>query len=223
MTVLNFILQEESVLLVTDTLVSNGKTWEPNLFTTKVFAVPHWDGLICGTGVMSFLTAWYNYVNTTVLATDLRHLNEHVPEALRTLYANSPDILHQDYTSTVYHFGFDPYSNNFCGFAYRSTNNFESEVLPFGIGLKPAPKGEPIEINQFPADLIHQAIVQKHEDENDDCNQRVGIGGELISYSLQKVNTDSGYQIMTQITKCHRFDDADTAYSIAVDNLHGSD
>ena len=50
MTVLNFLLTDEAVYLLTDTVLSDPDDLSPVTFTTKIHALPHLQALICGTG-----------------------------------------------------------------------------------------------------------------------------------------------------------------------------
>jgi hypothetical protein len=40
-------------------------------------------------------------------------------------------------TTTVYHFGFSEVTGLIHSFAYRSANNFQSEKIAYGLGIKP--------------------------------------------------------------------------------------
>jgi hypothetical protein len=50
MTVLNFLLTNEAVYLLTDTVLSDPDDLSPIAFTTKVHPLPHLQAVICGTG-----------------------------------------------------------------------------------------------------------------------------------------------------------------------------
>ena len=221
LTVLNFHLQEDIVCLVTDTIASNSEDMSPVFFTTKVYPTPHWEGLICGTGVSKFIVEWFSEAITSVLAKDIRHLNEFAPSVLRELFVKYQGYGNRDLTSTVYHFGFDHNADRFIGFAYRSTADFVSEELKYGSGIKPHPEDiSSLEINAIPADLISIVHAQKLRDDSLPVQERVGIGGHLILYLMQRVERDDGsYSVTTEINRFFEFPDYEEAYLQACLNL----
>ena len=218
MTVLNVQFQPDLVFIVGDTVVSDPSDMSPAFFMTKVYPVPLWKGVICGTGLGNLLVAWFPRVTTSILARDIRHLNEFVPPILRELSSE-----HQGYagTSTIYHFGFDERENRFIGFAYRSSSDFISETLPYGTLIKPNPNGAiPIEVERLPDDFVGIACQQKALDDSAPSGERVGIGGELFAYALQRETRQDGKsEVVTTIARCHTFDDYEPAYQCACDKL----
>ena len=79
MTSLNVMLSNEAVYISIDTLISDPEDMLPVLHTTKLYPVPHWNGVICGPGIMNFIVGWYAYALTSVLARDIEHLDEFAP------------------------------------------------------------------------------------------------------------------------------------------------
>ena len=220
MTILNFVLDEKGVYLLTDTVASDPDDMEPINFTTKVFPAPHWQGLICGTGILQFITAWYVHAITSIVAKDIKHLDQFAPDILRSRFTEFQEQANGEFTSTIYHFGFDDLAGKFIGFAYRSTNDFDSEQLDYGIGLKPNPEVDPPDIIEFPIDLIPIAELQKVKDAKKPLDQRVGVGGQLISYVMRHVDVGDGeYQVTTAIHRCHEFSDFPAAYMRACAKL----
>lgn len=219
---MNFVLQEDLVGIVTDSVVSSPADMQPMLFTTKVYPVPHWKGLICGTGIMNVVTEWAFAAMTSILARDLIHLDEFAPDALRTLFKKVTTQLGATGTVTLYHFGFSAIENRFVGFAYRSTNNFVSEQLGYGIGLKPDPQLAPeenVSITDFPGDLVSMALLQKAKDEAKPVEDRVGIGGELFAYLMRRDDNGSVY---LNVSQCGAFEDFEAAYQHACSQLPAS-
>lgn len=222
MTIMNFILQEDLVGIVTDSVVSHPTDMGPMLFTTKVYPVPHWKGLICGTGIMNVVTEWAFVAMTSILARDIVHLDEYAPAALQGLFDRVGAELGATGTVTLYHFGFNSDEDRFVGFAYRSTNNFASERLQYGIGLKPDPElseDEDVNITSFPDDLVSLARLQKAKDEAKPVEDRVGIGGELFSYLMQP---DGQGNIFQSISRCGAFEDFQASYQRACGRLPGN-
>jgi hypothetical protein len=211
-TILNFVLAEEAVYLVTDTVVSDPVDMSPICFTTKVFPAPHWHGLICGTGIMQFIVEWYCTAVTSILATDMVHLDEFAPDIIRSLYQKYQADPDREITSTIYHMGLDRSERRFVGFAYRSTADFAGERLEYGIGLKPDPEDASLAITHFPSDFIAIAEMQKLKDETKPLVKRVGIGGELISYTMQLVDVGGKPEASMTICKCYEFPDWNAMY-----------
>jgi hypothetical protein len=220
MTVLNFMLAEEAVYILSDTIVSDPATMDPITFTSKVYPAPHWEGLICGTGIMQFVTEWYLRAITTIVAQDIVHLDQFTPRTASQLFEKYKTSAGRKATSTLYHFGFDRIESRFVGFAYRSTNDFASERLPYAIGIKPNPGNPDLEIKSFPDDFIRLAQLQKQLDDTKPAAERVGVGGHLIAYMLQRVDTNGlRHEIQTTIRRCYEFPDYSAAYVKACSKL----
>jgi hypothetical protein len=218
-TILNFALAQDAVYLVTDTLVSDPVDMGPLFFTAKVFPAPHWQGLICGTGVQQFIVEWYCTAITSILAIDMKHLDEFVPDMIRPMYQQYQFDQDREITSTIYHIGLDRSERRFVAFAYRSTNDFVGEPLEYGIHLKPDPEDASMVFNHFPADFITIAEMQKLEDETKPMVERVGIGGDLISYMMQIVDVNGQPETQMAIVRCHKFPDTDAMYQSACSRL----
>jgi len=221
MTVLDFHIQEDEIYLITDTMVSEAQSMEPILFTTKVFPVPHWEGLICGTGIMQFINSWFHTAVSNILATDVVMLDEFTPDQLRELWTHGYIENEGNYSSTIYHLGFDRAENRFVGFAYRSTDDFVSERLEYGTRTKPNPENaDNFELTTFPEDFIELAESQKLEDESKPVSERVGVGGSVIAYRLWRQELEGGQILVnTLIWKCYEFSDTAKAYQTACANL----
>ncbi len=221
MTVLDFHMQEDAIYLITDTMVSEAQSMEPIHFTTKVFPVPHWEGLICGTGIMQFINSWFHTAVSNVLATDVVMLDEFTPDQLQELWTHGYIENEGNYSSTIYHLGFDRAENRFVGYAYRSTDDFISEKLEYGTRTKPNPENaDNFELTNFPKDFIELAESQKLEDESKPISERVGVGGSVIAYRLWRQELEDGQILVnTLIWKCHEFSDAAKAYQMACANL----
>lgn len=191
MTAINILLEPRRVCVAMDTLVArHGRPWR---FTSKIFTVPHLGGAICGTGVLRFITDWFVQLQTEVLAPDLITLDAHVPGALRLLAR--AHHLDADNTTTIYHFGLDPRTERFRGFAYRSAHGFRSEELRHGRLVKPPADG-PVD-GPLPAAFVQLMERQKAEDRALPPRERVGIGGDLHFLIMTPGRYD--------LHHCHRF------------------
>jgi hypothetical protein len=219
MTILNFALLEDAVYVMTDTLVTTDGT-DPCFFTTKVHVVPHLNGLVAGTGALGFILAWSRHLLGGLLSVDIAHADEFVPGILRGLRNTMPEEFEGERTATIYHFGYDEADRRFVGFAYRSTDDFESEPLAYGVGTKPAFVIEMQGNLGWPDDFIDICEAQKLADEATPPGARVGVGGYLVSYEMNVERMAEGEDfVRTLVTRPHKFADCDTAYATALSSI----
>lgn len=193
MTALNILLEPHRVCIAMDTLVArHGQPWR---FTSKIFPLPHLSGAMVGTGVLRFVMDWFVQLQTEVLAPDMLALDHHVPGALRLLARGHH--LDAAATTTIYHFGLDPETRAYRGFAYRSAHGFRSEELRRGRLLKP-PVAGPAD-GPLPAAFVALMERQKAEDRALPPAERVGIGGDIHFLIMTPGRYD--------LHRCHRFAD----------------
>jgi hypothetical protein len=210
MTILNYLLTDEAVYVLTDTVLSDPDDLSPVTFTTKTHALPHLQALICGTGHAQAIAEWVATVNLAVLVRDVVHLDQFAPTKLRKLFARYPNegAGEREITTTLYHFGFDERAGRFAGFAYRSADDFRSEPLPQGFGLKPAPDW-PVDgrkITRLPEHFIAIAKRQKAQNEAAEASKRVMVGGKLIFCVMQRVpGAGNSPTVQTSLAVCHSF------------------
>ncbi len=204
-TAFNYFLHPQVVLVSMDTLRSDpGRAIHG--FSSKVFPLPHLHGVLCGTGSLDLVLEWFRFIQTRASATDMRDLDDVAPEQLALLAANKA---YSGIESTLYHFGLDRIAGQLRGWAYRSTNSFQSESLvESGLGLKPAPPAvESLQRLWFEiameGDAAHAFVevmkLQKEYDRKRAPGERVGIGGEIHLLAL----TAESQTLWT----CHEFDD----------------
>lgn len=217
MTVLNFAITPDGIFVVMDTLVtSDGK---PAFFTSKATPVPHLNGLICGTGYQNFFHRWSLRVLGGIVAFDIPHLDLFATENLREVWAELSEEERQAGTSTIYHFGYDRGDDEFVGYAYRSTNDFEGEQLLQGIATKPPYRGE-LPMMGFPDDFVEVCRAQRIEQDKTPLEERVYIGGQITAYTMQR-NQQEGREgeIWFGIETAFEFDDFDAMYVDCLDGL----
>ena len=183
-----------------DTLSLGSDEGKPLLFTSKISPLPHLAGLICGTGVLDFIANWVAYVQTNVVAKDIQQLSLYTPNPLRDLWQKFQFTEQQ--TSTIYCFGYSKTDLRFKGYAFRSTNGFNSEELQYSIGIKPPVPN--MEIEEIPADIIRIMCYQKDQDDRLPLRRRIGIGGEIHF----AVATPSQIKMLV----LYRFDDYEDCY-----------
>lgn len=179
----------EQILVATDTLaVETGGA--PLMFSSKAIYLPHLRIIVAGTGLGMFSGDWAMEVNNRMVLSGIQNLNYHSPEALRKRWENyeSEYSLPEGMTTTVYHFGLSEEDQSVLGYAYRSINNFDSERLSYGFGLKPECKlpeqGSLIE--HLPSMMKEQRLHQQERP----LTERLYIGGECVATHLTKAGCD---------------------------------
>lgn len=206
MTAAIFSIAPEHVIVATDTLAVAGDTRSPLMFTTKFYPLPHLGGAMFATGLGDLALSWFGRLQRFV-ATDIHHLDQFVTNELR---AADDELKHDPaLTTTVYHVGFSHLEGRYVAFAYRSTNDFKSERLSYGLFTKP-----PVSDAEFAEcidDFIRGMTQQKQADDALPPSQRVHIGGEIQILRLQ----DQQMFIQT----VHRFDDYDEHFERMCANL----
>jgi hypothetical protein len=198
MSSLIFYTDATQTLVATDTLAVH-PGGQPHHFTTKAFFLPHLRMLIAGTGVAGFLDAWHLILNTRMAVRDVLHVDPFAPNLLKGIWARLKEgtKLSDRTTTTVYHFGYS--GGAMRTFAYRSTNDFGSESLPYGLATKP-PCTVP-ENYSLPTDIKSMMEDQRRMQSGVSKDERLYIGGEIQIHHL----LESGCQIYT----LDRFEDCE--------------
>jgi hypothetical protein len=111
MSSLIFHFAPEQVIIATDTLATTTDTKEPLFFSTKVYPLPHLNGVMCCTGVATVGLEWFTHLARFIVR-DFHHLDQFVTPALIEL-ASQYD-LDDDLTATVYHFGYSEAEGALC-------------------------------------------------------------------------------------------------------------
>lgn len=191
MTILNWEMTAQHVLILSDTLAIGGQDKRARHFTTKVYPAPHIEAVITGTGLHEVATRFYMSVVGGYIVDDVEHLSDFAPETLREIWkgigAEIPGA-----TATIYTFGLSQDDGNFTGYAYRSTADFEAERMKHGIAVKPGtPTAEDLQrLDGLPAFIAVSRKQQAH-DRGLPRGDRVGIGGDLWMYLLTKTERGS--------------------------------
>lgn len=183
-TLLNWELAPDHVLLLSDTLVLSSDDKRPRSFMTKIFTAPHIGALITGTGISELVTRFYLHVVSGMVVDDVVHLSEFAPESLRTIWEKLADQMPEGATATIYTFGLS--EDGFAGFAYRSTSDFEAEELQYSMAAKPAPDMAKLAAVDSFEDFLTLARGQQEDDRARPRMDRVGIGGDLWMYLMTK-------------------------------------
>jgi hypothetical protein len=185
MSSLIFHTDQNQAFAATDTLAVSPNS-APLMFTTKAFAIPHLKMVICGTGAGGFLGKWFIEINDKMIVKGIDNLDFHTPKILSALWDSyrkefSPS---EKQTTTVYHFGLSEEDGFIHTYAYRSTGNFKSEPLAYGVGYKPECKIS--EGYGFPTDIKKIMDEQRSIQLSKPKDERVYIGGEIQIFHLTK-------------------------------------
>jgi hypothetical protein len=199
MSALIFNLNPQQVIVAADTLATAAHTKKPAFFSTKVYPLPHLNGIMCATGLDDLAADWFNQFRRFI-AKDILHADQYVTRSLIEL--GKRHSLDSQQTTTIYHFGYSEVEQRYVGFAYRSENNFVSERREYGLYVKP---GAPTAKLETFKDLVSIMSTQRREDNAKPVDERVFIGGEVHCFTLQ----DKTMTIQT----LHRFEDYDDLYT----------
>ena len=197
MSSLIFATDSEQVFVATDTLAVS-YDGEPSFFTTKAFIVPHLRMIIAGTGLMS---KWFVQVVHGMVVRGIEHLDFHTPENLNRIWKNLKEEfpIPDNYTTTIYHMGFSEEDELIKSYAYRSTNDFDSEQLTYGLRYKP--ECTVPENYSLPFDIPAMMKDQRERQSLQPKESRLYIGGEIQITHLTK----NGYNAYSLC----KFDDYD--------------
>ena len=213
MSLLTFVHEEKSAMILTDTLATTPRG-ETLMFLSKAWAVPHMNMAIANTGVGTLGDRWNQYLHSSLLARDVEMVNEFAPQQLRRIWSEilaEHDIAKAP-TATMYHFGFPEDSDQLVRYVYRSTESFEPERHEEpGFAIKPWPDGE----FEPPGDVDEWvALAERVRAEQDarSADERTYIGGELYLLILEN------WQSRT--VRVHRFRDYEQAWLDMNDRLH---
>ncbi len=209
MSSLIYFIDKSQVLVATDTLAVSYDEHAPFMFTTKAFIVPHLKMIMCGTGAAGFCGEWFIKVNHNMVVRDIDHLDYHTPDNLSALWAEfKKKFSPLDTTTTVYYFGFSAEDSCLHAYAYRSTSDFKSERLQYGLGLKP--ECTPTNTSDFLEDIKKMMREQRQLQANKPKEERLYIGGEIQIHHLGK----KGFNVFT----LDRFEDFETYQTAIYEN-----
>ncbi|WP_144267127.1 hypothetical protein [Comamonas thiooxydans] len=186
--------------VATDTLAVD-ESGTPLNWTTKAIHIPHMRMIVAGTGLAGICSAWFSIINERMAVRGIESLNKFAQGQLKSLYNRCLEEIGfpQGITTTIYHFGFSEDTNQVVAFAYRSTNDFRSERLGYGMHAKPACNFETEA--EFPLSIIEMMKSQRELEAAKPASERLHIGGEIQVLHMTPQGTNS--------VCMYRFDDAD--------------
>ncbi len=154
------------------------------MFTTKAFAVPHLKMIVCGIGAGGFLGKWFVQINDQMIVKGIDNLDFHTPKILSELWSSHKEKFSESQTTTVYHFGFSEEDGFVHTYAYRSTGNFKSEALGYGMGITPECTllRKDVVLADIKKMMDEQRIIQTSKPKD----ERIFIGGEVQIHTSLK-------------------------------------
>jgi len=208
MTALNYLIQEDRICLAMDTLVVSADKKIPIHYQTKFSILPHLNLVVAGTGRIDFIQEWFQCVNGSLNVKDIEGLDEISPDILRSEWS----IIYDESckSSTIYHFGYSQDKQEYTGFAYRSTNDFQSERLICSVGIKPEVTIPSAEGDQLPQLLVDIMPEQRRINEGLPASEKLGIGGD-ICFLVMKDKQIS-------VAPVYRFESYDSDFDVMLRN-----
>ena len=187
MSSLLFYTDENEAVVATDTLLHYSVDTPPG-YASKAISIPHMRMIIAATGSALLFSRWVGLVNNQGFALDVNAVDAHAPQELQALWSELNrhlPALH-DQSATIYHFGISDESGKIHGFAYRSVSDFKSELLDYGLGVKPELMDNGgIDLSSFP-DCAPEIMRAQSRQEDEKTKDRVYIGGTTQVTHLTK-------------------------------------
>lgn len=218
MTALDFLIQDDIVVVAMDTLSLRAIDHKPHKMVTKFMPIPHMNSLICGTGNMGAIIDWFSWVEKNVIANGIYQLDRITQQVIKEFMRKH----NGDNSCTIYQFGLHELDGKFHGYAYRSANEFKSEELLQGIAVKPSEAFltsdgtidlSPYISEELPIQEVFSNIMQRQKEYDDKLKigDRLGIGGIIQIVILSK-------DIIT-IRNYKYFDDFESTHIEMLNNL----
>lgn len=195
MSILNFLNTKDSIIICSDSLTSE-ECGVPRQFTTKVFPLPHLNTIIGCTGCQNVVLKWLNFIESNVIANDVKQLNAVSPEHIKRIYEETTKGCFPRPSTTIYHFGYDLADAKYYVYAYRSTKQFMSEIIPEGFYYKPGEEIDSEVIQKNNTNELHEldcmsllkeiCLTQQRVDKEKNSTERLGIGGSVFLYYMSE-------------------------------------
>lgn len=220
MTAINWWLQPEGVVIVSDSLMGCVPPGVPRTevvpaaFVQKVFPVPHLDAVISGRGDSDIIVAWVNRAATRVLARDFDVLCDLAPDLIRKTVQECNDGRDFDFdgTTSIFMWGWSARAGRFVGFSYRSPKNYVPEPMGYGVVFAPMFDAERPDIKeamggeQTPIALV-KAMQQQHLEHPAD------VGGDVMIMTMTKPSDE---EIEYSARRLFRFENYEDDYEAAL-------
>lgn len=207
MTLLMYGIDPTQIYIVMDTLAAR-PDGSPLIFQTKMMAFPHIEVVVAATGSANLASQWFALVRERIPSRDIDTLDARTPQALRELLEDLGGDEALRSTATIYHFGWSPTEDRYVGYAYRSTNDFESERLADGFGVKPVTEVDGERVLDFETPTTVEEIFELakvrhglHDGIEGPFDVPIRIGGDIIAtfmnarvITMQKLGTLDGFE-----------------------------
>jgi len=186
MSIVNGLLQSETVVVFGDTLVLGGDlavSFEPKVTYHAVAGV-----LVAGRGMKEAVDAFSRSLSRDFPGAGVHDLAELGRPALQKAWSDryDPDLAEMCNT-TAFLWGWDAEAERFAGYTLPSRNRFAPEPMNDGFLIGP---GLDEDLEGVTFDDLDGIAVRQHDAEVAACNagdlERRQIGGDLIAYQLQR-------------------------------------
>ncbi|MPN28603.1 hypothetical protein SDC9_176045 [bioreactor metagenome] len=145
---------------------------------------------------MTAILKWFEFIQTNIVANGIYQLDRLTKKNIMSFMSKENPT---NESTTLYQFGIHEIDNKIYGYAYRSTNDYSSEQLPYSIGVKPTGPFETDDnLFDFLSGLLGEEALQKvmlklkeYDDQLETQNTyKVGIGGLLEVCVFEKYSLD---------------------------------
>lgn len=175
---MNWQLQPDRAVIVSDTLITNGATGKPWFLAPKVLVLSHLSAIVAAKGAVAPVHALWVRLMTGGFAADVDELAVLAPGLLQEAYAAERGKLEED-ECLVFLFGWSPARRRVVGWAFPFHNGFTAVELADGETMIPQRAQLPGSAD-WPAtiNLQHALELEIPEGDRDHC------GGFLTSHAV---------------------------------------
>jgi len=181
---------EDSVEVVSDTLVVRGDDVTPARYQQKVWPIPRLNMMMAATGTAEVAVTWHAFLSQHPNVRDVEDIDEFATDVLREIESDVAKRYGDAGTTTVYHFGFPTGSARAVSYEYSSMsgNRFDSKRFQGNrFIVKPGPQTFEPEVPYGAEAKIALACQLRDEQEQLIAEGKPGVrlGGELLATLLE--------------------------------------
>lgn len=194
MSIVNALVQPETVVVFADTLVLGGD--HAITFTSKVQFIPSAGVLLGGRGIKCVVDILGRAVVGIMPGLDVDGIAGRATGILQASWDHfyDPDVEQCREGMTVYLFGWSEAGGRFVGYAFRQRDGFTADPLGDGVLLAPGVDLEGVGLDDFNALALRQHDEEIAHEASGEMVRRQ-IGGDLWAYQITRVET--GTQCVT--------------------------
>lgn len=183
MSALVFVVNEDSINILTDTLAVN-IDGSFNRYTAKTLTLSHISSTISGLGVAGLADQLFLYANSQPIH-NIHDLTAFAESCLPAIFQEITEgfVIPNHITSTIYLFGIDPSTGKAHAFKHESTSNFKSiDIAPehYSAGAKPT---DGLTQDDLTISTTEEALLvllkSKAAQDSLSAEERLYIGGQI--------------------------------------------